>query len=257
MADKPRLLELTKENIESEHICCAMSDPKSAAGVAAKKAALRRVIPDGFKFVKLDVRGKVFMEYGPAEQAFRPVEADGYTVIHCFWVSGQYKGKGHARRLLEHCISDSAGTNGLVVVTSSKKKVPFLTERGFFLKHGFESVDSAPPHFELLVRKFRSDAPDPQFSDSVRTGGIPGDKGVTIVHSDFCPFIPVYLEETVAAARKHGYEVTTQKLSSSEDVKAGPSPSGLLGIYVEGEFLTHEVLNEKRFDKLMEKRKGG
>ena len=31
---------LTQENIEQEHICCAMSDKKSAEGVEAKKGWL-------------------------------------------------------------------------------------------------------------------------------------------------------------------------------------------------------------------------
>ena len=31
------LIDLTPENLATEHICCAMADKKSAAGVDAKK----------------------------------------------------------------------------------------------------------------------------------------------------------------------------------------------------------------------------
>lgn len=31
-------ITLTRENLDAEHICCAMADKKSAPGVAAKKA---------------------------------------------------------------------------------------------------------------------------------------------------------------------------------------------------------------------------
>ena len=49
---------------------------------------------EGFVFKKLDVRGKVFIEYGPAEKAWCPIVADGYMHVDCFWVSGQFKGQG-------------------------------------------------------------------------------------------------------------------------------------------------------------------
>lgn len=54
------------------------------------------------------------------------LETDGYMYINCFWVSGQYKGQGHADQLLEHCIADSKakGKKGLVIL-SSHKKGPF------------------------------------------------------------------------------------------------------------------------------------
>ena len=77
---------LTPENIGREHICCAMSDKKSADGVEAKKEWLTCRMKEGLKFIKLDIRGKVFIEYLPAEYAWVPVEADGYTFINCLWV---------------------------------------------------------------------------------------------------------------------------------------------------------------------------
>jgi hypothetical protein len=43
--------------------------------------------------------------------------------------------------------------DGIAVVSSTKIK-PFLTDKKFYLKQGFEVVDSAPPYFELLVLKF-------------------------------------------------------------------------------------------------------
>lgn len=79
---------LTLENLDSEHICCAISDKKGECGVSSKKAWLRERIQEGLVFLKLDVRGKVFIEYIPAEKAWCPIDADGYMFIDCFWVSG-------------------------------------------------------------------------------------------------------------------------------------------------------------------------
>ena len=86
---------VTLENIEEEHICCAISDKKGETCVASKKAWLKERLKEGLVFEKLDVRGKVFIEYLPAEYAWVPVDADGYYYIDCLWVSGQYKGQGY------------------------------------------------------------------------------------------------------------------------------------------------------------------
>ncbi len=84
--------KLTLENLDSEHICCAISDKKGENCVSSKKAWLRDRMEEGLVFLKLDVRGKVFIEYIPAERAWCPIDADGYMFINCFWVSGKYKG---------------------------------------------------------------------------------------------------------------------------------------------------------------------
>lgn len=54
--------KLTIENIESEHICCALSDKKGENCVSSKKAWLRQRMSEGLIFNKLDTRGKVFIE---------------------------------------------------------------------------------------------------------------------------------------------------------------------------------------------------
>ncbi len=81
--------------------------------------------------------GKVFIEYLPAEAAWAPVEAPGYLYIDCFWVSGKYKGKGYGDALLEECIADgkAQGKKGLVVL-STKKKMPFLSDPGYLKYKG-------------------------------------------------------------------------------------------------------------------------
>ena len=88
------IITVDQENIEREHICCAISDKKGESCVALKKTWLTERFAEGFVFKKLDVRGKVFIEYGPAEKAWCPIVADGYMHVDCFWVSGQFKGQG-------------------------------------------------------------------------------------------------------------------------------------------------------------------
>lgn len=165
------IINVTAENINSEHICCAITDKKGEDCVASKKAWMSARFKDGLVFKKLNVRGKVFIEYIPAEKAWYPLEAEGYMHINCFWVSGQYKGQGHANRLLEECRKDaeSQGKKGLTIL-SSKKKMPFLSDPGYLKYKGFTSVDQAYPYYELLYLPFNKNAPLPRFKKTLNRG---------------------------------------------------------------------------------------
>ena len=63
--------------------------------------------------------------------------------INCLWVSGQFKGQGYSNLLLEECIRDSRekGRLGLVVLTS-KKKMPYLSDPKFLGYKGFIRADT-------------------------------------------------------------------------------------------------------------------
>ena len=91
--DDLSIKSLDATNIVEEHICCAMSDKKSIRGVLNKKSWMKSHFNHGLHFKKVDVRGKVFIEYMPAEYAWRPIVAPGYMFIQCLWVSGKYKGQ--------------------------------------------------------------------------------------------------------------------------------------------------------------------
>ena len=97
------LVKLTRENIEQEHICCAISNNKDIQ-VVSKENWLKERLDEGLVFLKCDVRGKCFIEYIPAEYAWIPVEANGCMYIDCLWVSGQFKGHGYSNLLLNACI---------------------------------------------------------------------------------------------------------------------------------------------------------
>ena len=53
-------IRITKENIDREHICCAMSGKQSIA----KKEWLRQRFEEGLVFYRSEERGKCFIEYG-------------------------------------------------------------------------------------------------------------------------------------------------------------------------------------------------
>ena len=81
-------IRITDDNIEKEHICCAMSGKQGVI----KKEWLKQRFKEGLVFCRSTERGKCFIEYIPAENAWVPIQADGYFYIDCLWVSGSMKG---------------------------------------------------------------------------------------------------------------------------------------------------------------------
>lgn len=102
-----KYINLTIDNIDKEHICCAIGDPKHQLGVNRKKEWIKNKLKDGHVLRKLNARGKTFIEYEPIETAWVPINGKKYEYIYCLWVAGSFKGKGIANELLEYAINDS------------------------------------------------------------------------------------------------------------------------------------------------------
>lgn len=246
------IIEVNMDNIEKEHICCAISDKKGENCVGSKKAWMKKRFEDGLVFKKLDERGKVFIEYIPAERAFAPIEADNYMYIDCFWVSGKYKGKGYANELLGECIKDAKnnGKDGLVVL-SSKKKKPFLSDPSYLKYKGFMVADTAKPFFELLYLPFNEGAKKPQFMNCAKDGKT-DKKGVVIYYSNQCPHTDKYIKIVEKAAIDNGVSFKAIKIDTVEMAKSSPTPFTTYSIFIDGEFITNEILTEKKFLKFVE-----
>ncbi len=246
---EPGFLNLTADNIEREHICCAIAGQQHAEGVARKKKFLARGFKDGLVFRKLDVRGKVFVEYAPAEAAWRPVHAPGYLVIHCLWVSGRYKGKQLGRELLEHCVEAVGDRHGVVSVSGRR---PYVTDTRFYMHHGFEVIDRTETGFDLVCFKQDATAPSPRFSESAKRGTVCQDKGVHFEYVYQCPFVPDCLRQMSEVAREFGLEVTTRELATVKSAQEAASPFGTFGAFLYGRLLTHELMSPNKFRKLLE-----
>lgn len=238
-------------NIDREHICCAISEKRGENCAASKKEWMKKRFEEGLVFRKLDIRGKVFIEYIPAENAFAPIEAPNYMYINCFWVSGKYKGQGHANDLLETCIKESKelGKEGIVVL-SSKKKKPFLSDPKYLKHKGFKVCDDAAPYFELLYLPFNKEGTKPKFRPCV-SERIKTSKDFVLFFSNQCPHTEKYAGLVRAIALANGLSFETRKIESVEDAKNAPTPFTTYSLYVKGEFYTTEILSEKKFHKLI------
>ena len=244
------IVTLTKENLEQEHICCAISNNKDIQ-VSSKKAWLEKRFADGLVFKKCDVRGKCFIEYVPAEKAWCPIEADNYMFIDCLWVSGHFKGQGYSNLLLEECIKDSKelGKHGICVL-SSQKKTPFLSDPKYLKYKGFSIADTAEPYYELMVLLFNTDAPKPHFKQSVKKPQI-NEQGFVLYYAFQCPFTAKYVPLIENIANEKSIPFKTIRFETTEEAQNAPAPFTTYSLFYNGEFVTHEILSDKKFEKLL------
>lgn len=243
-------INLTKENIDAEHICCAIGDPKHKAGVENKKSWIKDRIKEGHIFRKLNAQGKIFIEYAPLDKAWVPVEGNNFMYIYCLWVAGSFKGNGYGKELLEYAIKDAKkqGKSGICTLCSKKKK-PFIGEKKFFEHYGFKVVDSIG-EYELLSLSFKKD--EPKFCESAREMKIKS-KDFTIYYSPECPYVSHSIEELTAYAKENAIKLKVVKVDTLEKAKEVPCVFNNWANFYKGEFVSNTLLNANSFAKLIEK----
>ncbi|MCY6370676.1 GNAT family N-acetyltransferase [Clostridium ganghwense] len=244
------IITVTSENLEQEHICCAITNNKDCQ-VASKKAWLAERFSDGLVFKKGNVRGKCFIEYIPAEKAWCPINAEGYMYIDCLWVSGKFKGQGNSTLLLDECIKDSKekGKKGLVILSSNKKR-PYLAEPKFLKHKGFKVVDKAEPYYELMYLPFEKNASCPKFKDTVRNSVI-SEGGFVLYYAHQCPFTVKYVPIIEAIAKAKGIKFKTIRFETTEQAQNAPTPFTSYSLFYNGEFVTNDILSDKKFQKII------
>lgn len=233
--------------LEQEHLCCAMTDKKHQSGVTAKKKWLADRIAEGHIFRKLDVNGKVFIEYAPLETAWVPIQGKSYLYIYCLWISGSFKGKGYGKALLESCIQDAKkkGKSGICVL-SSKKKKPFLADKRFFLKFGFTVADAINEEYELLALSFSGEMPS--FSAAAKTMEI-AEKELTIYYSVQCPCVVDCIKQVRTYCGKNNIPLHLFAVDTLEKAKNLPCVFNNWAVFYNGCFKTHHLLNETYLKK--------
>ncbi|MDF2543057.1 MAG: acetyltransferase [Herbinix sp.] len=242
-------INLTINNLEHEHLCCAIADKKHQEGVEIKKQWLKDRIEEGHVFRKLGIQGKVFIEYAPLDKAWVPVIGDNYMYIYCLWVSGSFKDKGYGKELLEYCINDSIKQqkSGVCIITSKKKK-PFLSDKKFMLKYGFEVVDTIGDDYELLALSF--DHSTPSFTERAKEQKIANPE-LTIYYGKQCPYIPNCMEQVKSYCNNNHIDLNIIEVDSLEMAKSVPCVFNNWAVFYKGKFETLHMLNEGYLKKLL------
>lgn len=240
---------LCTQNIAQEHVCCAIADPKHQQGVAAKKQWLKTQMPLGHVFCKLPVNGKVFIEYAPLETAWVPIEGDNYLYIHCLWVSGSYKEKGHGAALLQQCLEDARrqGRSGVCAIAPRKKK-PFHSDGKFLQKYGFVTVDTLGDGYDLMALSL--DGTKPRYTDAARRMAIDAQE-LTLYYSPQCPYSADCRRQIETYCRSQGIPFTCIQVDTLPKAKAVPGVFNNWALFYRGQFVSTHLMNETYLKKLL------
>jgi len=250
---KPNLIDVDAANFDSLP-CCGIKSP-THPGRQQKQCWLQANAQFGLRAKMLlaaDGQPSGYIEYLPGEFAWRGVEAAGFMFIHCVWVfSRQCQRKGWGSVMVEACLDD-ARNSGMLGAAAMVRDGPWMADRRLFLTNGFEPVDTAPPDYQLLVRKFDSDTPNPAFKAGwdERLGRY--GRGLTIIRSTQCPHIAKFADEIVEAAEsEYGIKPTVIELESWRDAQNAPTPYAVFAVIYNGRLLADHQISRTRFRNIM------
>ncbi len=246
-------IRVTEDNLDKEHICCAISNNNDIQ-VSSKKAWLADRFEEGLVFLKSVERGKCFIEYIPAEKAWNPILAPGYMHIDCLWVSGSFKGHGYSDDLLNRCIMDSKEKErkGLCILAASKKK-PFLADPGFLRYKGFMVCDEADNGIQLWYMPFGSGTEKPVFKECARHPHV-NEKGFVLYYTNQCPFTAKYVPMIERIAAEHGMKFHSVHLTDREAAQNAPTPITNYALFADGNYVSNEILSDRKFLKIIGKK---
>jgi hypothetical protein len=249
-------MNMTPENIFDFGFCGTRSIEHE--GCRRKAEWFKKRHSEGMKYKVLysEEKGSIgLIEYIPGEYSWRAVEADGYMVIHCLCIFYRpFRQNGYASLMIDECIKDASGTKkyGVAVVT---RKGAWMVGKEIFLKKGFEVVDTAPPDFELLVKKFKKDAPSPKFKGCWEKVLKKYPKGLTIFWSDQCPYIAKSVKEIIELiSKRYKIEAKIIEIKNHKQAQDAPSPYAIFSLIYDGELLAFHPISSKRFENIMDKK---
>lgn len=244
-------INLTPENLETEHVCCIIRSKKSHPGIDAKKEWLSQRLKEGHVFRKLNEKATVFIEYAPLETAWVPIVGDNYYYLYCLWVLGGYKGKGYGKELMEYCLADARekGKSG-VCMLGAKKQKGWLSDQAFAKKFGFEAVDSTDNGYELLALSF--DKTVPKFAQNVKNPEIEN-RELTIYYDMQCPFVCQNVEMTRRYCETNNVPVSFIQVDSLEKAKALPCVFNNWAVFYKGKFETVNPLDAAQLGRILKK----
>lgn len=232
-----QFINITKDNIANEHLCCIIRSKKKHEGIEAKRQWLSQRLDEGHVFRKLNAKATVFIEYAPLESAWVPVVGKNYYYIYCLWTLNEFKGKGYGKLLMEYCINDAKAKGKSVL--GAKKQKAWLTDQTFAKKFGFEVVDTTENGYELLALSF--DGTIPKFADNAKECKI-DDEILTIYYDLQCPYVYQNIEIVKQYCQTNNVPVNLIHVDSLSKAKTLPCVFNNWGVFYKGKFETVNLL---------------
>ncbi|MCF8379121.1 MAG: GNAT family N-acetyltransferase [Bacteroidales bacterium] len=244
------ILEVTEHNALKEGLFC-IKNPKYP-GFKLKLEWLKKRFSEGMKFKLLKVDNEVagFIEYVPAENAWRPVLAANYLFIHCIWVYPKKNyNRGFASLLINDCLEDAKKQKkaGIVVQVS---KGSWMAGSNVFVKNGFTSV-GVKDRFELMAFKLDEHAANPAFVNWEENQS--KYNGLNLVYAHQCPLFIKSVDEMKQTAASVGMELKVHLLNTAGEAREAPSGYGVYSLVYNGQLLADHYISNTRFKNILNK----
>ena len=201
-------IRITKENIDKEHICCAMSGKQSLA----KKEWLKQRFEEGLVFYRSAERGKCFIEYIPAENAWVP-------------------------------------KNGVCILCAEGRKREFLADPKFLTHKGFKVSDISDCGINLMCLPLAESAQPPKFKACAKHPKVE-ENGFVLYYTDQCPYTYYWVPKVQEAAKEHGIPFKAIHVTEKETAQSVPAPVTTYALFRDGKFVTQGIQSDKKFLKL-------
>ena len=154
--------------------------------------------------------------------------------------------------MLNACIRDSKnkGKVGLCILSSEKKK-PFLADPKFLTYKGFEVCDEADNGIQLWYLPFEKDQQKPKFKECAKYPHI-DEMGYVLYYTSQCPFNAKYVPVLEEVAKQYNVKFKAIYLNRKSDAQNAPTPITTYALFHDGNYITNEQMNDKRFIKLLQ-----
>lgn len=251
MKPKIRLVDVTPSNVSEVGIYC--SKDKKSSGFIRKVEWFQNKLNDGLQIkIAMDENDKQlgFIEFIPSELAWRPINAKKYMFVQCIVLfSKKDRNKELGSTLLNACEEEARKNdkNGVCAMTS---KGPWIANKTLFEKNNY-SIVAAKGRFELMCKKFKSEATNPVFINWTLNQA--KYKGWNLVYSDQCPWHDKSVIELQQTAKEYGVNLKVSKLISPKEAQEAPSGYGTYSLLKDGVLLEDHYLSKTRFRTILEK----
>lgn len=243
-----RIIEVNAENHVQETLFCSKNskDP----GFKAKARWLANEQQHGLRLsiLKHNERSIGFIEWIPAERAWRPVNAPGYLFVQCIMVAKKTdRQKGAATMLIDH-VCQAAKKQEKIGVAVLCSKGSWMADEGVFLKNGFTQLEQNG-RFELYSVSFIKNAPAPQLVNwSVISVDYPE---WTLLYANQCPWHIKAATALQECATEFGIDLFVHEVTDPKEAQTMPGGYGTFALLHKGEVLADHYISATRFKNIL------
>ena len=246
-----KLVDITPENV-MEHCLFCIKNVKNPEFALKKNWFLQSYKEElRIKILYNDDKKQIgYIEYIPAEFAWRPVEAPGFMFIQCMFIYAKKdKNKGYGSFMVKACEEDAKKQNmkGVCTMTSNGT---FIANKQLFINNGYSQVDKLE-RYELMVKKFDNKFDNPRLIDWTKNRE--KYQGWNLIYADQCPWNNKSVEAIKVVAQEAGVDLKVKKITSWQEAKSAPSGFGVFSLLHNGKLLEDHYLSASRFKNILNK----